>query len=163
MKLFLVLGFVFVEIQSSRWAAHQIGWGSLLFYFLLAFMAGGNVLRRATQPLAPGVTGGGVSEEMLARALTGAVAGVLLMLPGVFSDVLAILCLLPPGRFWLERRLRKSVAGRTGPWGWSMAFGGMGEGQPFRSDGDGDVIDGEAREVHEESPRLTGPEAGKRE
>lgn len=95
---------------------------------------------------------------LIMRAVTGAepglplaggvmrlFAGVLLIVPGILSDILAVLCLLPLTRGWFERRIpRAEVWQQRG--GFGQAFhASASRRQPFDHGAvDGEVIEGEA-------------------
>jgi UPF0716 protein FxsA len=74
-------------------------------------------------------------------------AGVLLIIPGFITDLLAIPLLIPPLRRSLVQRFL-----RTGYY--HQRYTGTGQGSPFDTSfsTNGDIIDGECR--HEDEPRL---------
>ncbi|MFE2553495.1 FxsA family membrane protein [Streptomyces sp. NPDC059355] len=88
-------------------------------------------------------------------------AGLLLMLPGLLSDVAGLLLLLPPVRAWTGRRVagsleRQMAAAPAGSFG--DAFQQARIHQP-----DGKVVQGEViREDGQQQPQQPGPEAGYR-
>lgn len=51
----------------------------------------------------------------LADGVLIAAGGVFIMLPGFVSDALGLLCLLPPSRAMLRRRLMRTASRRAGP------------------------------------------------
>ncbi|HEX7036187.1 MAG TPA: FxsA family protein [Pseudomonadales bacterium] len=61
--------------------------------------------------------GGQLPAQEMVEGLLLAVAGVLLLIPGLLSDALALLLLVPPVRRWLARRMlaRATAAGPRGP------------------------------------------------
>ncbi|MGV3490743.1 MAG: FxsA family protein [Devosia sp.] len=73
--------------------------------------------------LRSGINGGELPARSVADAMMIGVAGVLLVIPGFFSDILGLLLLLPPVRSaiyaWLRSRVR--VVSTTG--GYSAGFG----------------------------------------
>ncbi|MFI6149573.1 FxsA family membrane protein [Streptomyces sp. NPDC051109] len=108
--------------------------------------------QQGQQP-APQQPGGGNGLTML--------AGLLLMLPGLLSDVVGLLLLVPPVRAWTGRRLsgsleRKMAAAPAGSFG--DAFQQARIHQP-----DGKIVQGEViREDGQQPPRQPGPDAGYR-
>jgi UPF0716 protein FxsA len=72
-------------------------------------------------------------------------AAILLILPGFFSDALAILLLIPPVASWLGRRL-------TGPLAWQFHAG------TYERRPEGPVIDGDAVEIAGEIAPENGTE-----
>lgn len=81
-------------------------------------------------------------------------AGLLLILPGLLSDVAGLLCLLPPVRAWIGRRVagsleRKMAAAPAGSFG--DAFQQARIHYP-----DGKVVQGEV--IREDQPQQPGPD-----
>ncbi|MQA15255.1 MAG: FxsA family protein [Pseudonocardiaceae bacterium] len=77
----------------------------------------------------------------LADGVLIAAGGVLMVLPGFVSDVLGLVCLLPPTRALLRRRMLRSASRATPP---RFAPGGVVDGGVVNRDADdGQVVDGE--------------------
>ncbi|GAB2677625.1 hypothetical protein GCM10027271_43140 [Saccharopolyspora gloriosae] len=103
-------------------------------------------------------------EREVADGVLIVAGGLLVVLPGFVSDVLGLLCLLPPTRAFLRRRLQRAAerraeqmqermrAGAGAGWVGGMPgarFPGAGRpGAGYRDDGD--VIDGEVVSVSED-------------
>ncbi|MFI6000939.1 FxsA family membrane protein [Streptomyces sp. NPDC051366] len=85
-------------------------------------------------------------------------AGLLLILPGLISDVAGLLCLLPPVRAWIGRRVAGSLERKmaTAPAG---SFGDAFQ-QARIHYPDGKVVQGEV--IREDEPQKPGPDAGDR-
>ncbi|TDU79350.1 FxsA family membrane protein [Streptomyces sp. KS 21] len=85
-------------------------------------------------------------------------AGLLLILPGLVSDVVGLLCLLPPVRAWIGRRVAGSLERKmaTAPVG---SFGDAFQ-QARIHYPDGKVVQGEV--IREDEPRQPGPDSGYR-
>ncbi|MGW0366906.1 FxsA family membrane protein [Streptomyces sp. NPDC002990] len=83
-------------------------------------------------------------------------AGLLLMMPGLVSDVAGLLCLLPPVRAWIGRRAARSLERRMA----SAPAGGFGDAfQQVRiHHPDGKVVQGEV--IREDRPGRPGEERG---
>jgi UPF0716 protein FxsA len=75
---------------------------------LLARKEGLRVVRRWQQSLARGR----MPEEGILGGLLVLVGGVLLVTPGVLTDLVGFLLLLPPSRRWIARRLRRVLERR---------------------------------------------------
>jgi UPF0716 protein FxsA len=75
---------------------------------LLARKEGLRVVRRWQQSLARGR----MPEEGILGGLLVLVGGVLLVTPGVLTDVVGFLLLLPPSRRWIARRVRRVLERR---------------------------------------------------
>ncbi|MEU9179525.1 FxsA family membrane protein [Streptomyces sp. NPDC048550] len=85
-------------------------------------------------------------------------AGLLLILPGLLSDVAGLLCLLPPVRAWIGRRVAGSLERKmtTAPAG---SFGDAFQ-QARIHYPDGKVVQGEV--IREDQPQQPGPDTGYR-
>ncbi|NBE52905.1 FxsA family membrane protein [Streptomyces boluensis] len=93
------------------------------------------------------------NERSGGNALT-MVAGLLIMMPGLVSDALGLLCLLPPVRAVLTKRVERSMERRmrkAGPGTFENAFQQARMHRP-----DGKVVQGEV--IRDDAP--TGPDAG---
>jgi UPF0716 protein FxsA len=118
--------------------------GALLFRLqgFLAWKRMEEAIRRGEPPVA----------EMFEGLLLFA-AALLLILPGFFSDAVALLLLVPPLRRFLGREVARRTAGQA-----QFTFFGAGMGARRPPAGHGPVIDGEAEEVDEDDdgdrPRL---------
>lgn len=107
-------------------------------------------------------------QEVPTEALVGGIAwylaGVLFIIPGFISDVLALVVLLPPIRRRVLVRFRKLAeehlvkAHGSAGFQWSATGGWQaGPGAYERPDGgSGRVFEGEGREIDEAAPRLPG-------
>jgi UPF0716 protein FxsA len=112
---------IYLLIKVSAWI------GALPTIFLLVFAAvlGALVLRiqgfASVQRVRQALAQGGTPALALLEGALLMVAGVLLLIPGLISDVLGLLCLVPPWRRWLIRR----IVGRIAP-----AAGAPGQARP---------------------------------
>jgi UPF0716 protein FxsA len=131
-----------IEIGLFIEAGGLIGLWPTLALVLLAAMAGLWVIRmqgiRATARLRAALNGPGNPAEPLGHGALIVLAGVLLLVPGFFTDALGLLLLVPPVRRTILRRLGAQVrvagfaADRMPP-----------RHEPWRPE----VIDGEFQEV----------------
>lgn len=80
-------------------------------------------------------------------------AGLLLIMPGLLSDVAGLLCLLPPVRAWIGRRAARSLERKMA----SAPAGGFGDAfqQARIHYPDGKIVQGEV--IREDSPQRPGP------
>lgn len=137
----LILAGLVAEIASIIWVGKALGLiPTLLLLFASGFvgirllkMAGTSVMEAFRSPVQPSSPMRGVGGMAVTRVL----AGLLFLIPGFFSDVLALLVLLPPVQRWVRSRFRvetftTSTDGRAGPF----------RDQPFDT-----VIEGEAVEI----------------
>lgn len=179
MKLLLIVVFVAIA-EILLW----IGVGDLIgsmwyvfFWFLFAFVIGLNMLRKSTSGIMPQLqqmqmTGQLGTDLATTKKLSIAMSGFLLMLPGLISDVLAVLVLIPAVQKAFRNMLMNTMAKRQQAMMEKMmsGMGGGGAGQnPFadmmrqmqdlqnQQGGvyrDSSIIDGEAREVKPEQKKI---------
>jgi len=170
--LIVVLGAI-VEIAVWIGVAQFISGWYVFFWFIIAFFIGFGLIRRSTAGIMPQLqqmqmTGQLGSDPTVTKKLAYAFAGFLLMLPGLVSDVLAVLILIPGVQNAFRNLAMKTLAKRQQAM-MNKMMGGMGgnaSGQnPFAdlmrqmqdmqnqqggAQGqyhDSNVIDGEARDV----------------
>jgi UPF0716 protein FxsA len=111
----LVVAYVLLELWLMVIVAEQIGWLLVLLLLLAGFVAGASVIKRAGLKAFAAVRKGGALPEGDARTAVAMAGGVLLMIPGFITDVLGLLCLVPP----VARRLQRAPMAllRRGPLG----------------------------------------------
>lgn len=158
MALLLVIGLLIVDVMVSIWVGKQVGGWMLLLWFVMAFFVGRHIMKGASKELSPQLQqaqmGGTVDPTTnFLAAICQALAGVLLILPSVLTDVIAILLLLPPVQQLLQGKMQQAFAAR----GANLMMGGLGglggfgrAGQsPFGNNpfSQGDVFEGEATEI----------------
>ncbi|WP_337060697.1 FxsA family protein [Kineococcus sp. G2] len=122
-----VLVLLAVEVWLLAQLSHLITGAGVLALLLVETLAGALVLRRAgrralgalrtaAQPLPgafPGAVAGAPDAGRMGDAVLVGAGGALLVLPGVLSDVLALVCLLPPTRALLRRLAVRLVRSRV--------------------------------------------------
>lgn len=114
MPLLLFILFVIAEVSLSSRFAHLLGVAGTWAWLLGAFALGVWLLKRqgpaglmrTAQQMQPGANPG---DALLASLFT-LLAAVLLIIPGILSDMLALLCLIPVLRQLLLRRWLTSLA-----------------------------------------------------
>jgi UPF0716 protein FxsA len=109
----------------------------------LARREGGRVLRRWREDLAMGR----LPEEGLASGLLVLIGGVLLVTPGVLTDLVGLLLLVPGTRRLAALYLRAHVARRLSVHGRVVRTGPVRQGRRPGSPG-GEVVEGEVVEEH---------------
>ncbi|SCK10417.1 FxsA family protein [Vogesella sp. LIG4] len=100
--LILLLLYPFLEMYSLFWLADHIGGGWTLVWLLVSFVLGSMLMRGsklgALLTIAGTLRQGNVNLFTLLWPLRIMIAGLLLAIPGLISDVFALLLLLPwPG------------------------------------------------------------------
>ncbi len=96
----------------------------------------------------------------LADGVIIAAGGFLVLLPGFVSDVVGLLCLLPPTRAWARHRLQRAAERRAQRLEEQMraqAEHVYGTAQTRAPGADGDVIDGEVVSVEEDETPTESP------
>ncbi|WP_421682253.1 membrane protein FxsA [Stutzerimonas urumqiensis] len=115
--LFLFLLFPAIELAVLIKVGSSIGVFATLLLLVLSGLAGVMLLRlagfatawRARERLARGE----LPEQEMLQGLLMAVSGGLLILPGLLSDLAALLLLFPPTRRWLIGAVRRRVETRV--------------------------------------------------
>lgn len=183
MKLFLiVLAGLILEVFVWIGVGDLVGsmW-YVFFWFIAVFFIGLNIVRKHAAGLMPQMqqmqAGQMSADPALSGNLPKIIAGFLLMIPGLISDVLAVLILLPPVQNALKATMMNVMAKRQQAMmekmmgGMMGDMGGMGGAQgqnPFADmmrqmqemqnqqggSRDSSVIDGEAREVSPEAKKI---------
>lgn len=150
----------------------------VFFWFIIAFFIGLNMLRSSTSDIMPQLqqmqmTGQLGADPAVTKKLAIAMSGFFLMLPGLISDVIAVLVLIPSVQTAFRNALMKTMAKRQQAM-MDQMMGGMGGGtsgqSPFadlmrqmqemqNQQGGGQyrdstVIDGEAREVKPDQKKI---------
>lgn len=134
----ILLAFPFAEIFLLVDLAHRYGWWLLIYLVFISYL--GLQLVRGEKLLIPAKmmqslsAGGNPVKAMLGSARNMA-AGVLLLIPGVITDVIAVILLLLP--------MGKSIPNQPN----------SNTNQRGRAAND-DIIEGEFTEIHEEVDRL---------
>lgn len=116
-----VFGLVFAEIAAILWVAGEIGWWTLVI--LSATTVLGIYLlqrewRKAWRSLSAALTSGQLPSGQLADASLVLMGGVLLVVPGLLTDVAGLLLLLPFTRpfirsgiaWWASKTMQRSGA-----------------------------------------------------
>ncbi|ENV63263.1 FxsA family protein [Acinetobacter junii] len=152
----------------------------VFFWFVLAFFIGLNLVRSSTANITPQLqqmqmTGQLGADPAVTKKLALAMSGFFLMIPGLISDVLALLVLIPSVQTAFRNALMKTMAKRQQAM-MDQMMGGMGGGggaagqNPFadlmrqmqemqNQQGGGQyrdstIIDGEAREVKPDQKKI---------
>lgn len=183
MKLFLiVLAGLILEVFVWIGVGDLVGsmW-YVFFWFIAAFFIGLNIVRKHASGLMPQMqqmqAGQMSADPALSGNLPKIIAGFLLMVPGLISDLLAVLILIPPVQNALKAAMMNVMMKRQQAMMEKMMGGMMGDmngmggaqGQnPFADmmrqmqdmqnqqggSRDSSVIDGEAREVTPEAKKI---------
>ncbi|GAA4423132.1 hypothetical protein GCM10023148_24850 [Actinokineospora soli] len=116
--LVLLLLAVAAEVAVLVWIGGLVGLLPTILLLIGATLLGGWLLRRGGARAL-----GAVSDAVFARRAPGpqvvdevlvAAAGVLVFLPGLISDALALVLLFPPTRALVRKRLLRAAARRAG-------------------------------------------------
>ncbi len=135
----LILGLLFADLASLIWLGGLVGVLPVLVLVVLDIMAGSALIRRSgTSIFSLLNTPAGDKKAFsggAAQSLLGAIAGVLLIIPGIVSDFIALALLMP----WVRQRMAGFFEAHISG-DFSFRRGGA-------------VIDAEAIEI-EETPKL---------
>ncbi|OLF34814.1 hypothetical protein BTW00_11815 [Psychrobacter sp. C 20.9] len=154
------IAIVWFIIEMLLWyllAQFMSGWW-VFMWFIVAAVIGISLVRKgmaSLNPMAQQMKAGGMMnpamrppESTMIKSIAMAVAGILLLIPGVLSDVLALLVILPPVQKKLKdfannyvmnnqqkmmEMMAKQMGGQMG--GGQNPFGGMGGQNPFSGAG----------------------------
>lgn len=185
MKLFpIILIGIILEILVWIGVAQFISGWYVFFWFIIAFVIGLSLLRSSTATIMPQMqqmqmTGQMSADGSVTKKMAIAFAGILLMIPGLITDVLALLVMLPPVQKMIQNAGMKFMAKKQQAMMNNMMGGMMGnmgdmggaQGQnPFadlmrqmqdmQNQQSGDqsrnstIIDGEAHEVEPERKQI---------
>ncbi|WP_343596065.1 FxsA family protein [Acinetobacter sp.] len=169
--LMVVIGAI-LEIAVWIGVAQFISGWYVFFWFILAAVIGFKLLRSSTATIMPQLqqmqmTGQLSADSTVTHKIALAISGILLIIPGLISDVLAVLILLPPVQKMVVRALMSAMAKRQQAM-MSKMMGGMGADlggkNPFEDlmrqmqqqtgTRDSSIIDGEAREVQPDYKKI---------
>jgi UPF0716 protein FxsA len=137
----ILLAFPFVEIFLLVKLAHQYGWWVLFYLVVIGFLGlqliRGEKLLLSAKMMQSLSSGGNPIKTMLSSA-RNMVAGVLLIIPGVITDIIAVLLLLIP----ISKQKLSSATNQQ-------------QRQPrYEKAANDDVIEGEYVEIKEEKDKL---------
>ena len=185
MKLFPII-LIGTILEIAVWigvAQFTSGW-YVFFWFLIAFFIGLNLLRSSTATIMPQLqqmqmTGMMGNDPTIAKKMATAFAGILLMIPGLITDVLALLMLLPPvqnmikkaGMSFMAKKQQAMMNNMMGGMGNMGDMGGAQGQNPFAdlmrqmqdmqnqqsgnpNNRGSTIIDGEAHEVEPEHKKI---------
>ena len=153
------IAIVWFIIEMLLWyllAQFMSGWW-VFMWFIVAAVIGISLVRKgmaSLNPMAQQMKAGGMMnpamrppESTMIKSIAMAVAGILLLIPGVLSDVLALLVILPPVQKKLkdfannyvmnnQQKMMEMMAKQMGgQMGGQNPFGGMGGQNPFGGEG----------------------------
>ena len=182
------IAIVWFIIEMLLWyllAQFMSGWW-VFMWFIIAAVIGISLLRKgmaALNPMAQQMKAGGMmnpsmrpQESTMMKSVAMAAAGILLLIPGVLSDLLALLVILPPVQKKLkdfannyvmnnQQKMMEMMAKQMGEQmgGGQNPFGGMSGQNPFGQQqnpfGDGfkqhTTIDGTAKTIPKDVKKIT--------
>jgi len=168
MPLLLLILFIFAEVNLSMRLAEALGtWGTLSWLLATAAVGIWLIRRQSAAALMRGLGQVAPDEHPGAALLQGLfrlLAGVLLFVPGIISDCLALVCLLPGVpqllfRRWLARLAANGQFQVFGASSFSASSFGSNRQQPF-GDTDSAFGGGNVYE-HQGSAKVDDPEQNK--
>ncbi len=157
MRLLLIPLFFILEIYTFIQVSHGVGflWASL--GIVLGFVVGLNYLRyiggHSVRQTLTSIAQGQAAPGQMGRIIVGMIAAILFMVPGFVSDLIAVLLILPPTRYWLGVIFKKRLATGANQFHFRQS--------PFKSHAfqdaeyrQGNTIDGEATTVDSDAPKI---------
>ncbi|MBF9068933.1 FxsA family protein [Streptacidiphilus fuscans] len=154
----LVAAYALLELWIVVELAGVIGWLAVLALLAGGFVLGGWVIKRAGLRALRATTTGRMPDGEARTAVTIA-GGVLLMVPGFLSDVVGLLCLVPPVAKALQRVPRALL--RRGPLGDAVRYQEQVQEQMRIHQPDGKVVQGEV--IHDDEPKSGPYDYGRRD
>lgn len=171
---FLIMIGAILEIAVWIIVAQFISGWTVFFWFIFAFIIGLMLIVSSMKSIMPALqqvqmTGHANFEGAIGKRLVWAMSGLLLAIPGLITDVLAILIMIPFMQKIVKNALMSAMAKRQQKMMQDMMNNmGMGGKNPFadmmqqmqgqRGFGQDDsIIDGEAREVKSDLKRINPP------
>lgn len=159
------------EILLTIWSAGRFGWSPVLLALGAGLVLGMVLLKLRGRAFLKQANAAMLQQQMPTEALVGGiawyVAGILLIIPGFITDLLAVVLLLPPVRRRLLDRFRRMAEERLvvmqgfDPRQAQGGFQWPPQGNPWQQPGgNGDVFEGEAQEVREPKGHLDHVEGG---
>lgn len=116
--LILILLAMVAEVTVLVWIGGLVGVLPTILLLVAATLLGGWLLRRegarALGALQQAVFARRAPDREVVDGMLIAAAGVLVFIPGLISDVLALMLLFPPTRALVRRRLLRSAKARAG-------------------------------------------------
>nr|WP_243639881.1 FxsA family protein [Streptacidiphilus pinicola] len=145
----LVAAYAVAELVLLVAVAEWIGWLLTLLLLLAGVVAGASVIKRAGLKAFAAARKGDTLPAGEARTAVTVAGGILLMVPGFISDLLGLLCLVPP----VAKRLQRAPMAllRRGPLGDAVRL----QEQVRIHRPDGKVVQGEV--IHEDGAPASGP------
>jgi UPF0716 protein FxsA len=135
----LILALLFADLASLIWLGRFVGVLPVMALVVLGILAGGALIRRSGANIFTMLNTPASDKKTVsggaAKSVLGALAGLLLIIPGIISDFIALALLLPAVRRRVARFFETRVSG------------------DFTVHRSGTVIDVEAVEI-EETPKL---------
>lgn len=105
--------FIYLEFSLFVWIAAHIGVLGLILLLMCAFLFGVFMLRArgwyALLQVQKQLAYGEIPTRSLFKSGLWIMAGILFMLPGFLSDLIALLLLLPPIGLWLEKLIKNRM------------------------------------------------------
>ena len=150
MPIFLLI-FIGLEIGVLIKLAGVFGSGLTVIWLLFAFLLGLALVRSAgfaiSRQFLASVSGGISPAAAISDGMIRVLAGLLLIFPGILTDVLAILILIPP----LRKLLFRLAVAREGLRASSSTVSESGSTGRPNSNRSGTILEGEARRVDDKS------------
>lgn len=167
----LILMALLLELVVWIIAAQFISGWYIFFWFIIAMMIGAKMIFSSLSSIRPELqrmqlTGHASFDGLVGKRLMTAIAGLLLVVPGLVSDLLAVIVLLPFTQKIAKSIALSALAKRQQQMMEQMMKNMGGAGHPFSDlmqqqmkqyQQDDSIIEGEAREIKPEQKRINAP------
>lgn len=152
------------EIILAVWVASLIGWGPTIALLAVGFAVGILIMRWAGMSAAASLrsaarTGALPGGDVGAHALTF-LGGLLIMVPGFLTDLIGLLLVLPPTRSLVRRTVGRALGRRVRAAGFTVIETTQADGTRVSRMYEGDVVQGEVVQRHDEPPGGTASPEG---
>ncbi len=109
----IFLGLFFAELAGLIWLGGHMGILGVLALIMLDFLIGVTLIRRSGTSIFSVLNRGNVNSHALssaaANSLFDGIAGILFIIPGIITDMIALLLLVPALRQWLAGSLETQM------------------------------------------------------
>ena len=159
MRLLIVPLFIILEIYTFVQVSNWLGFLWALLGIFLGFVLGINYLRfiggHSVRQTMMSIAQGQAAPGQMGSIIFGMVAAILFMAPGFVSDLIAVLLILPPGRYLLGLLLKKRLF-TAGTAQFNFRQSPFHQNAPFQDDrfNQGNTFEGEATPVEPDAPKI---------
>jgi UPF0716 protein FxsA len=158
MRLLVVPLFIILEIYTFVQVSNWLGFLWALLGIILGFVVGLNYLRfiggHSIRQTMMSIAQGQTVPGKMGSIIVGMIAGMLFMVPGFLSDLIAVLLILPPSRYLLGLLFKKRFFS-AGTAQFDFRQTPFNTKAPFQDEfNQGNTFEGEATKVDPDAPKI---------